>query len=123
MARYRRDDQQFDLLAGCSRNLDWSWRFLLPESHAGRIREKSRQHSPSALVSSYRHAGLVVTQHEEGKWIALAREGDRGAFAALVELYWHRIHRWLFALTRHAHLAEDLTQDVFVKAWLALPRL
>ncbi len=64
-----------------------------------------------------------MTENREGEWVALTRGGDRAAFAALVELYWERIHRWLYALTGQAHLAEDLTQDVFVKAWIGLPKL
>jgi RNA polymerase sigma-70 factor (ECF subfamily) len=52
-----------------------------------------------------------------------AREGDREAFAALVDLYWDRVHRFLYGLTRHGPLAEDLTQDAFFKAWTSLPNL
>lgn len=64
-----------------------------------------------------------MQQPDEAAWVHAARSGDRVAFAALVDRYWDRIHRWLFALTGHAHFAEDLTQDVFLKAWLNLPDL
>jgi len=52
-----------------------------------------------------------------------ARTGDREAFCHLVDLYWDRIRRWVFALTHHAQEAEDLTQDVFLKAWVNLKTL
>jgi RNA polymerase sigma-70 factor, ECF subfamily len=64
-----------------------------------------------------------VDHVEEHDWVRRARTGDRAAFTALVDLYWPRIHRWLSGLLRRGGDAEDLTQDVFVKAWLALPQL
>lgn len=64
-----------------------------------------------------------MAQPSEHEWVRQAQAGDRAAFAALVELYWERIRRWLFSLTRQAHLAEDLTQEVFVRAWTGLPAL
>ena len=59
-------------------------------------------------------------ESQEQMWIQRAQAGDREAFAALVETYWLRIHRWLFGLTRNSHAAEDLTQDVFLKGWAKL---
>jgi RNA polymerase sigma-70 factor (ECF subfamily) len=61
-----------------------------------------------------------VDEPEEQQRIAQAQAGDRQAFAALVHAYWPRIYRWLCGLTGNGHLAEDLTQDVFLKAWAAL---
>ena len=58
---------------------------------------------------------------EESTWIRQAQQGDRNAFAELVKRYWARIHRWLRGVTGCAHGADDLTQDVFLKAWQALP--
>jgi len=52
-----------------------------------------------------------------------ARTGDREAFCHLVDLYWDRIRRWVFTLTHHAQEAEDLTQEVFLKAWVNLNKL
>jgi RNA polymerase sigma-70 factor (ECF subfamily) len=50
-----------------------------------------------------------------------SRAGDRQAFAALAERYWSPVFRWLFGLTRDSHLAEDLTQEAFFRAWRGLP--
>ncbi len=52
-----------------------------------------------------------------------ARTGDRDAFAALVDRYWGAVRAWLTGLTGSVHLAEDLTQEAFLKAWVALPGL
>lgn len=59
---------------------------------------------------------------DESTLIGQAQRGDREAFAELVTRYWSRIFHWLHGVTRCAHSAEDLTQDVFVRAWQALPR-
>jgi len=64
-----------------------------------------------------------VADQEEQEWVRQAQTGDRRAFTALVERYWTPVHRWLHGLTRSSHSAEDLTQEVFLKAWTALPSL
>ncbi len=45
-----------------------------------------------------------------------ARAGDREAFAALYVDHQHFVYRYLLFRTRNRHLAEDLTQEVFIKA-------
>lgn len=50
-----------------------------------------------------------------------AGKGDRCAFAALVDLYWDRLYRWLVHLAHDMHLAEDVAQESFLKAFTALP--
>jgi RNA polymerase sigma-70 factor (ECF subfamily) len=64
-----------------------------------------------------------VERDEERDWVRRASTGDRDAFAALVDRYWGAIRAWLTGLTGHIHLAEDLTQEAFLKAWVALPGL
>jgi RNA polymerase sigma-70 factor (ECF subfamily) len=64
-----------------------------------------------------------VIEPDDSEWVRKARAGDRAAFAALVDRYWDRLRRWLLSLTEREHLAEDLTQEAFFRAWTALPRL
>jgi RNA polymerase sigma-70 factor, ECF subfamily len=64
-----------------------------------------------------------VEHDEEREWVIRARAGDRDAFAALVERYWGSVRAWLTGLIGRVHLAEDLTQEAFLKAWVALPGL
>jgi RNA polymerase sigma-70 factor (ECF subfamily) len=59
---------------------------------------------------------------DEQRLIARAQQGDRPAFAALVERYWDRLYRWLYHLSRDRHAAEDLAQETFLKALAALGR-
>jgi RNA polymerase sigma-70 factor (ECF subfamily) len=53
---------------------------------------------------------------EEQLLIHSAQQGDRQAFAVLVERYWNRLYRWLYHLTHHRHAAEDLRQEALLKA-------
>ena len=57
---------------------------------------------------------------EEAEWIRAAQDGDRSAFARLIERYWDRLYRWLYRLARDRHTAEDLTQETFLKALAAV---
>jgi RNA polymerase sigma-70 factor (ECF subfamily) len=60
------------------------------------------------------------TRANEHRLIVAAQQGDRAAFAVLVERYWDRLYRWLYRLTRHRQTAEDLTQESLLKAFAAL---
>lgn len=52
--------------------------------------------------------------------IAAARRGDLGAFNQLVERYERAVYAVCFRLLGDAHLAEDVTQDTFLRAYSAL---
>jgi RNA polymerase sigma-70 factor, ECF subfamily len=58
----------------------------------------------------------------EHSLIRRAQQGDRAAFAGLVDAYWDRLYRWLYHLARNQHTAEDLTQETFLKAFANLTR-
>jgi RNA polymerase sigma-70 factor (ECF subfamily) len=51
-----------------------------------------------------------------------AQRGDERAFTAIVRSYELPVHNYIFRLTGDHALAEDLTQDVFVRVHQALPR-
>lgn len=51
-----------------------------------------------------------------------ARHGDAEAFGSLYDRYQPEILRYLTHRLRDQELAEDLTQQVFLKAWQAVPR-
>ena len=58
---------------------------------------------------------------EIAAWLALARAGDRDAFARLVRAHQSRVRLQLRRLTRgDTALADDLAQETFVQAWLHL---
>jgi len=45
-------------------------------------------------------------------------EGDEKAFRQLFEHYWKTIYGVAFAFTKSPQLAEELTQDIFLKIWV-----
>lgn len=51
--------------------------------------------------------------------MARVRDGDREAFAQLYSRYGSPVMRFLYRLCGDRALAEDLTQDVFLKVWHA----
>ena len=56
---------------------------------------------------------LVVELRPEGTW----------SFEAIYEQFQHPIYRYVLSLVEDSTQAEDLTQDVFVRVWGALPRM
>ncbi|MEV0446087.1 sigma-70 family RNA polymerase sigma factor [Streptomyces spectabilis] len=66
---------------------------------------------------SHQLIGKISTAGDaEAELIARARAGDRDAFAALYTNHREDVYGYLVVRTRDRHLAEDLTQDVFVRA-------
>jgi RNA polymerase sigma-70 factor (ECF subfamily) len=62
-------------------------------------------------------------QHPEAEsLVARAAAGDTGAFGRLYDIYADRIYRHIYYRTGNIEDARDMTQEVFVKAWKALPR-
>jgi len=57
---------------------------------------------------------------DEKPLIARARQGDKDAFRRLVETYQDRLFGLVFSMTQNRELAEDLVQEIFVKAYFAL---
>ena len=49
--------------------------------------------------------------------IARAKIGDQEAFAAIYDLYFTRIYRFIYYRVGHKEVAEDLSEDVFVKVF------
>ncbi len=64
-----------------------------------------------------------MNRPEEDAWVREAQAGDRASFSLLVDRYWEHLCRWLLALTGRQDLAEDITQETFLRAWSALARL
>lgn len=67
------------------------------------------------------------TPHGEGldedqRLMARVREGDREAFALLHDRYGTPVMRFLHGLCQDRTLAEDLTQETFLRAWAAAGR-
>ncbi len=59
---------------------------------------------------------------EEKQLVRLAREGSPEAFEELVRKYQPKVFSMALSFTRNREAADDLAQEVFLKAYLALPR-
>ena len=56
----------------------------------------------------------------ERRILEALREGRREAYENVIEAHYASIYRLLLFLTRDAHVAEDMTQEVFASAWAAI---
>jgi RNA polymerase sigma-70 factor, ECF subfamily len=78
------------------------------------------QHPQNCRTSRVTREPEPPLPDEEAEWIRAAQDGDRAAFARLIDSYWDRLYRWLYHLTRDRHAAEDLTQETFLRALAAV---
>ena len=63
-----------------------------------------------------------LENRNEGALIQLSVEGEAEAFEVLYRRHMDVIYRYLFFRVGGETQAEDLTEDVFLKAWEALPK-
>lgn len=59
---------------------------------------------------------------DEAELIIRTQNGDTEAFTPIVNRYRERIYKLIYQWVHHHETAEDLCQEVFLKAWQALPR-
>lgn len=63
----------------------------------------------------------INTGQQENLLIEQAKNGDADAFGELYLLNMDAIYRYVYFRTSNTYDAEDLTEQVFLKAWQALP--
>ena len=59
---------------------------------------------------------------EDKQLVRLAQEGSPAAFEELVAKYQSKVFSMALSFTRNREAADDLAQEIFLKAYLALPR-
>jgi RNA polymerase sigma-70 factor (ECF subfamily) len=58
----------------------------------------------------------------EAEWIALAQQGDKAAYGQLVQCYRRLVVSVVYRQGLDLVEAEDVAQEAFIRAWLALPK-
>jgi RNA polymerase sigma-70 factor (ECF subfamily) len=66
---------------------------------------------------------IDYTNLSEPELIRLAQKGDHRAYGVLVRIYQRQVYRWAFHVVRTHDLADEVTQDVFVRTYQALDRV
>lgn len=70
------------------------------------------------------HQGRTVgTDSQIGSFVIMARGGNRNAFSKLTDLFWGDIFRMVYYRTFSRVDAEDLTQEIFMRAFAKLTKL
>lgn len=69
------------------------------------------------------HAGRPLADLPESEIIRAAQSGDQSAYDLLVKRYQRQVYRWAFHVVRTHDLADEITQEVFVRTYAALPRV
>jgi RNA polymerase sigma-70 factor (ECF subfamily) len=79
----------------------------------------------AALVEEGGTVGRPAPEAEldEASWVRGARQGDRTSFERLYRRHVGRVHGLCLRLTRNAAEAEEMTQEVFVRAWSHMDRI
>lgn len=61
-----------------------------------------------------------MRDRSERRILKALRDGRREAYVSVIDAHYRSVYRFLLFLGRDAHLAEDLTQEVFASAWRAI---
>ena len=62
-------------------------------------------------------------KNDDAKWIGRILTGDEAAFTVLLKKYEKQIHTFVWKRVRDYHIAEEITQDTFLKAYEKLGTL
>lgn len=88
-------------------------------SHRGHLRPAANRAASEGKLAD-QQALVQTARDSEARDVALAIEGDKQAFERLYRVHVARVHGLTRRMAGH-EAAEDLTQDVFVRAWEKLP--
>jgi len=59
---------------------------------------------------------------EENRVVRLAQQGDQEAFSVLIKAYEKKVFGLAINMVRNRETADDLAQEIFLKAYLSLPK-
>ena len=76
----------------------------------------------SIQIKKSRLLPCLPSSSRENRWIKRAKAGHQNAFAQLYEKYVEAIYGFIFTRVEGNMVAEDLTSQVFLKAWESIGR-
>jgi RNA polymerase sigma-70 factor, ECF subfamily len=90
-----------------------SRRSIVPQSSIQPLRRM--QNSLKSSLSSYAEKSDEVL-------ITLFQHGERGVYKTLVERHQERVRNLIYSIFHDSEMVDDLAQEIFIKAYEALPR-
>ncbi len=93
-----------------------SWREAKPNETGRHSLDQSEARERAVPSGADEDAGVIRPLVDR------AKSGDAEAFGALYDRFQPEIYRYLVIRVRDQDVAEDLAQQVFLKAWQAIPR-
>lgn len=84
-----------------------------------KLPDGSRQKSEKNMKNTLAYTEL--NHADEEKLITRVQNGDPEAFTPFVQKYQQRVYNLIYRRIRNHEAAEDICQEVFLKAWQALP--
>jgi len=76
-----------------------------------------------SIETEITYANPAVETEQIRAWVKAAQSGSRASFENLADKYYSTIFRMVYYRTQNRMDAEDITQDVFIKAYKGLGRL
>jgi RNA polymerase sigma-70 factor (ECF subfamily) len=62
----------------------------------------------------------LAQKSKENNLIAQAKRGEEAAFGQLYDLYFQKIYKFVYFRVNHKETAEDIAEEVFIKAWTSI---
>src|SRR5579863_9709549 len=88
----------------------------------GRVTKTDEQERPAVAEPPTAPPGLRKVGGEERQIVRRAQKGDKAAFELLVQRHQHRVFAVARGIVKRQEDAEDVAQQVFVKAYFSLKR-
>ncbi len=88
----------------------------------GIVRRLNSQAGREPGADASAHAGEPSAESSEAQLVELARGGQLNAWTRLYHEHFERVYQFVGSMTGDACISEDLTQEVFARAYVALPR-
>lgn len=84
--------------------------------------ESGHTKQPMAYQTLAQPAEEPIQAKSDEVLITLVHQGEHGAFRVLVERYQERIRNLIYSIFHEPEVVDDLSQEVFIKAYEALPQ-